>query len=66
MSGVPQAGSAEDCVGRLGQSSEKPLRNANGLDPSSELNEHICGFLYSYTQHAHTFNNSKKPYTTRE
>lgn len=52
MSGVPRAGSAEDCVGRLGQSSGKPLRDANGLDPSSELNEH--GFLYKYT-HMHTY-----------
>lgn len=66
MSGVPRAGSAEDCVGLRGQSSGKPLRDANGLDPSSELNEPMCGFLYRYTQHAHTFNNGKKPYTTRE
>lgn len=53
MSGVPRAGSAEDCVGRLGQSLGKPLRDANGLDPSSELNEYTCGFLYRYT-HIHT------------
>lgn len=62
MSGVPRAGSAEDCVGLRGQSSGKTFKGCE-LDPSSELNEPMCGFLYRYTQHAHTF---KKPYTARE
>lgn len=54
MSGVPRAGSAEDCVGpKLG----KTMKGWT----SSELNEHMCGFLYRHTHmHTHSARNPNK------